>query len=310
MSMPAAPQDAGTVPVRVQVIDMDPFALDLVVPTYLPIRDLSARLARDAGLGGYWEDGTRRIFWVRARGRVLQDEEKLQDLGIVPHELLHLLPQPPAGSGVQERPPEYPQNKGYAAGGNAALVGGLAQMGVWAFAWTMALSLNQGFLVSFLPAIALALHVTSFSRHIFGGEGTAVRIPIAGLGIYFPMMGIVLISSWIWAGIEPMAMFAPLVLGVFGGMIGVLMSWLAWYGAVEPLPERTAAHVLAEEQEAVYACGICGLDVPPDVRTDCMYRCGRVFHTGCYQARQSVWNKEGCAVCGWVPGQGAQPGVA
>ena len=112
------PRDAGTVPVHVQVIDMKPFSLDLVVPTYLPARDLTQRVARDAGLGAYWPDGTRREYWLRARGRLLQAEEKLQDLGVVPYELLHLLPQPPPGSGLEERPPEYPVNKGYAAAGN------------------------------------------------------------------------------------------------------------------------------------------------------------------------------------------------
>jgi len=308
--MPAAPQDAQTVPVRVQIIELEPFALDLVIPSYLTVKDLSHRVAQDAGLGAFWEDGTRRIYWLRARGRVLQDHEKLQELGIVPHELLHLLPQPPVGSGVQERPPEYPENKGYAAGGNLALVGGIGQMAIWAGAWVMALSVDQSIIVAFLPAVAMALHVTSFARHIFGGVGSAVRIPAAGLAIYMPVMIMVMLASWLWAGIAPLDMFGPLVLGVFGGFFGVLLAWLAWYGPVEALPERTIAHVLAEEQEAVYSCGICGLDVPPDVRSDCIYQCGRVFHSGCYAARQSVWNKEGCAVCGWMPGQGAAPGAA
>src|SRR5689334_10487542 len=91
---PLAPQDAGTVPVRVQVIDLEPFALDMVVPTYLPAKDLTQRVARDAGLGAYWPDGTRRLFYLRARGRLLGEEEKLQDLGVIPYELLHLLPEP------------------------------------------------------------------------------------------------------------------------------------------------------------------------------------------------------------------------
>src|SRR5688572_11896464 len=107
----AMPQDAQSVPVRVQVIDLEPFALDMVVPTYLPARDLTQRVARDAGLGAYWPDGTRRMFYLRARGRLLAEDERLQDLGVVAYELLHLLPQPPEGSGLEERPPEYPPNR-------------------------------------------------------------------------------------------------------------------------------------------------------------------------------------------------------
>ena len=73
------PRDAGTVPVHVQVIDLEPFALDMVVPTFIPVSDLTQRVARDAGLGAFWEDGTRRHFYLRARGRLLQDHEKLEE---------------------------------------------------------------------------------------------------------------------------------------------------------------------------------------------------------------------------------------
>ena len=135
-------QGAATVPIRLQVIDMEPFALDLEVPAYLAVGDLTHRLATDAGLAPHWEDGTRRTFFLRARGRVLQPEEKLQDLGIVPFELLHLLPQPPVGSGVQERPPEYPELAGYAAGGKLQLLGGFVQLLFWFFLWAFAISLS------------------------------------------------------------------------------------------------------------------------------------------------------------------------
>ncbi|MDI6772700.1 MAG: hypothetical protein QME77_08970, partial [bacterium] len=53
-----------TVTVRVQVIDMNSFTLDLQVPTYLPARDLTQRIARDAGLDAYWDDGRRRLYWL------------------------------------------------------------------------------------------------------------------------------------------------------------------------------------------------------------------------------------------------------
>ena len=50
--------DSQTVTVRVQVIDMESFTLDLRVPNYLPARDLTQRIARDAGLEAHWADGT------------------------------------------------------------------------------------------------------------------------------------------------------------------------------------------------------------------------------------------------------------
>jgi len=296
------PQQAGTVWVRIQVIDMTPSTLDLEVPLYISVKDLTQRVAVDSGLGAYWEDGTRRIFYLRARGRVLGPDEKLQELGIVPYELMHLLPQPPAGSGVQERPPEYPAGRGYSAKGNLMMVGGLAQMAGWAGLWLVGLSYDHGVVMSTLPAIALGLHVTSFARHMWGGNAKVFKIPVTGVLLYLPLFGVVTALSWAWSGAEPKAMVGTVMLGFIGGLSGVLMSWLAWFGAVEPLPDRTVAHAVAAEQQAVYQCGICGLDVPPDVRADCVHRCGRVFHSGCYAARQAVWNNPGCAVCGWVPG--------
>ena len=79
----AGPADAGTVQIRVQVVDVDPAALDMIVPTYIAAKDLSQRIARDANLGAYWPDGSRRDFWIRARGRILNSEEKLDELGVV-----------------------------------------------------------------------------------------------------------------------------------------------------------------------------------------------------------------------------------
>src|SRR5690606_8320968 len=64
-SMSVAAPQAGTVQLHVQVLDVEPFSLDVELPTYLPARDLTQRVARDAGLGAYWEDGTRRRFWLR-----------------------------------------------------------------------------------------------------------------------------------------------------------------------------------------------------------------------------------------------------
>ena len=298
----AAPQDAGTVPVRVQVIDLEPFALDLVVPTYLTAGDLTQRVARDAGLGAYWEDGTRRLFWLRARGRVLNDDERLDDLGIVPHELLHLLPQPPQGAGVEERPPEYPENKGYAAAGNLNVVLSLGILGAWTAGWSLALLVSHTLLVATLPALALALLATSFARHLLGGEGSSFKVPLVGLAVTFPLLALALLPALAVGGAEPLELALLLVPALVCGLLGVVLGWLAWYGAVEPLPEKVAAQVAQAEAQAVYQCGICGLPVGPDVRAECRFACGQVFHAGCYQARLSVSSGSGCGVCGYQPG--------
>ena len=75
--------EAQTIQVRVQVIDVQPSTLDLVLPAFLPVNDLVQRIARDAGLESFTEDGRRRSFWLRARGgRVMEPEETLSDLQV------------------------------------------------------------------------------------------------------------------------------------------------------------------------------------------------------------------------------------
>ncbi|MEC8424617.1 MAG: EsaB/YukD family protein, partial [Myxococcota bacterium] len=125
---PQQPQVQQTVRVRVQVIDLESFTLDLIVPTYLPARDLTQRVARDAGLEAYWPDGRRRLYWLRARGRLLGDEDKLEQLGVVDGELVYLLPEPPSGSGVVEQTPDHPENRGYAGKGVFALLGSISSL--------------------------------------------------------------------------------------------------------------------------------------------------------------------------------------
>ena len=57
------------------------------------------------------------------------------------------------------------------------------------------------------------------------------------------------------------------VSGLAWGMVGVMLGWLAWWGAVDPLPERPDDDLAVEEVAAVVDCGLCGQDVAPDVRT-------------------------------------------
>ena len=305
--MSQQPGDAGTVQVRVQVIDLEPFALDLVVPTYLPTRDLTTRIARDAGLGAYWEDGTRRSFYLRARGRLLTDDERLDSLGIVHNELLHLLPQPPIGSGVMERAPEYPPNKGYAGAGWLNVINSLFFLLLWTTGWGIALTVSHtgvfgNILTGVLPALGLSLLSVTFSRHLWGGPGKAVKIPIVGLVIYFSLLVMAGVPAVLIAHATPQELATSLVPAALSGIFGVILGWLAWYGAVEPLPK-----ILPQHQQKgplvvqTVPCGICGLPVTPDVKADCKYACGRSFHVGCYKARESVNRTDACSVCGYRP---------
>jgi hypothetical protein len=294
------PRDAGTVPVHVQVIDLKPFSLDLVVPTYLPARDLTQRVARDAGLGAYWPDGTRREYWLRARGRLLEPEEKLQDLGVVPYELLHLLPQPPPGSGLEERPPEYPVNKGYAAAGNLNVVIGLVAVFLWTALWAASLTIEHGVVHGLLPGVGLSLLTVSLARHLWGGVGSQIRIPVTAFLLFAPLL--------VLAGVPALLGGAPfsdlgLSLGsaFIGGAFGILLGWLAWYGAVEPLPAVVLQEVKQAEARVTWPCGICGGAVTADVKAECAFACGRVFHQGCYTAKNALGDGKTCAVCGFVP---------
>lgn len=298
--MLGAPREAGTVPVQVQVIDLQPFKLDMVVPDYLPARDLTQRVARDAGLGAYWEDGTRRKYYLRARGRLLRDDEKLKDLGVIPGELVHLLPQPPDGSGLDERPPEYPANKGYAGAGNLNVFGSLVVMLAWTAGWAIAMSAGATVLLGLIPGVALSLLATSFARHLWGGVGSQIRIPLTGFLVFIAML--VLAGLFAWPlGADPTELLVAIGAAFIGGGFGILLGWLAWYGAVEPLPKVTQAEVKEGEAMVTWPCAICGGPVTAEIKAECVYKCGRVFHAGCYQAKQALGDGSTCAVCGFRP---------
>jgi len=295
------PREAGTVPVHVQVIDLQPFSLDMTVPTYLPARDLTQRVARDAGLGAYWEDGTRRKFYLRARGRLLDDGEKLDELGVIPYELVHLLPQPPEGSGLEERPPEYPANRGYAGAGNLSAFVSLVVVLLWSALWAVALSERPSVVVGLLPGVALSLLVTSFARHLWGGVGSRIRIPITGLVLYVVLLVLTALFA-VPLGAQPLSSLAvAMATALIGGAFGVLLGWLAWYGAVEPLPSVTQKEVQEGEARVTWPCGICGGAVTVDVKAECRFQCGRVFHVGCYNAKAALGDGSTCAVCGFQP---------
>lgn len=307
----AGSSDAGTVNVRVQVVDVESAALDLVVPTYLPAKDVTQRIARDASLGAYWPDGSRRTFWLRARGRLLGEEERLQDLGIVPGELIHILPQPPEGSSVIERPPEYPHTTGYRGGNIVVMIASALLMlvfaGFWGVALLVELDVASAIGLGGIPAIALALLAVSTARHLWGPPGSSIKIPLTALGLFVPVFALTFAPSFMF-GTDSTNLVIALVAGLLLGLCGLFMGWLAWFGAVEPLPERVeslndGAGAVAQAQVA--QCAICGQDVDlgdASTRQDCVYQCGRVFHQGCYRARAAIAPEGQCAVCGYQPG--------
>ncbi len=293
-------KDQQTVQVRVQVIDMNSFTLDLRVPTYLPARDLTQRIARDAGLDAYWPDGRRRLYWLRARGRLLQDGENLGDLGVINGELVYLLPEPPAGSGVLEQPPDYPENRGYAGKGTAPLLGSVFTILLWGLGWGAALSVERTAWTVMLPGLGMGLLCCAFARHAWGGQGSAPRVAATGMILFLFVLVLTFLAPVLITGEDWRAVYSQSVSGLITGMVGVMVGWLAWWGPVEPLPPlqlQQAAPV--SEVAAVVPCGICGGNVTVDVRMECSYGCGRYFHTGCYKAKMSVYRGDPrmCGVC-------------
>ena len=292
--------DASVVQLRVQVVDLKPRTLDLQVPTYLRAGDLTQRIAQDAGLEAKWADNKRRLFWLRARGRLLRDDETLADLGVVNNELVYLLPEPPHGSGVVENPPDYPETHDYSGAGWLTLAGSFVGVTAWALVWGIALTSDRGLLITTLPGLALGFLCTSMARHAWGGVASRVRIAATAMVLPPVITFTAFLTPVIVNGARFLDVYADSLPGFILGIVGVFFGWLAWWGAVEALPPR---EVQVVEQQAitiaVVPCGICGQGVNPDVRAECQYACGQVFHAGCYRAKLAVQrgDKAKCAVC-------------
>lgn len=292
-------QAATTVQVKVQVVDLQSKNLHLQVPTYLPAKDLTQRVARDAGLPDYWEDGSRRLYWLRARGRVLGANETLGDLGVVRGELVHLLPVPLDVTQVREQHPDYPEERGYFAKGKVALAVNIVVVLVWAVGWGIALGARRSAGVVLLPGLAMGLFSVSLARHLFGGQGWRSRV--AATGIPIAVAGTALASMVaLFSGVAPGEFIQQAAPGLVAAFVGVLFGWLAWWGAVEPLKKLPKPIEQVEEESEDPACHLCGLGVQLDVRMSCPYGCGKQFHTGCHRACKAVYrgDRAMCEVCG------------
>ncbi|MEM6929659.1 MAG: EsaB/YukD family protein [Myxococcota bacterium] len=230
--------DLPSIAVHLHVIDDESRRLPLTVPAYLPVRDLTTRLARDAGLEAYWPDGRRRHFALRARGRVLLPDETLRDLGVVQQEVLHLLPEPRAGAGIHEVPwaptahEDPPDRRRWAS--VAASVLGLAGL---AAGHALAVSVSQSVLTQGLGALGVGLLATGLARRLTGPPGAARRVLGLASAIALPVAGLAALGSLAadldW-GLRTLGWIAALL----GTLLGLLVGWLAWHEAVEPLPTR------------------------------------------------------------------------
>jgi len=176
---------------------------------------------------------------------------------------------------------------------------------IWTLAWGVALAEARTSWTLSLPAIAIGLFTSSFARHAWSGRANRVRVALTSLAVTVPCIVLALALAASLSGDPVAEVFKEGFASLVFGMIGVSFGWLAWWGAVEPLPDRKVTEEqAAEETVAVVDCGLCGQVVQPDVRAECVYRCGRFFHTGCLRARISVYTGEDdqCAVCGVAVG--------
>ena len=287
---------------KIQVVDMEPRKIDIRVPQYIPVSDLSQRIVRDANLQTHWPDGFRRKYFVRARGRMLQEHETLQNIGLVNGELVYLLPDPDPRKGVLERNPEYPEIKPYLGQGIPQLVMFLLQVFFFSFLWGVSLTGSQHWTVMTLPSLGVAVLCVNFARHAWGGQGFQSKIGITAIVLYLialipPLFAPILQSGFALGDFLPQ--FLP---GAILGFAGVIVSWFAWWGPVEPLIQQ-AVQKQREDQHSLHLnnCGICQDTIQSDVDVTCPFNpnCARHFHSGCLQARQGVYQGDlrACPVC-------------
>jgi hypothetical protein len=139
------------------------------------------------------------------------------------------------------------------------------------------------------------------ARHLWGGAGSRLRIPFTGVMVYTLVAALTLVPTMVFAPLSGQQKAIIAALAFVAGLFGAIIAWLAWYGAVESLPKITRREAQDAQAALQFPCGICGGPVSEDVKADCVYKCGRVFHVGCYQTRQSMGTGAACAVCGFTP---------
>lgn len=289
--------------VRVQVIDAQPSILSTTVATYLPMDQLTQLIARESGLQAFWPNGVRRLYWLRARGRLLKPNETLAEVGVVGDELVYLLPQPPPDMAAYEQSPDYPEWHPYLGQRYPVLFLGLFGVVFWGLGWALLMQYDPSWWMLFLPGFGFGVLNVHFARHIWGGRASHVRILITASVFMFIVvlmsMSFVLILPFEWGDTSGLDFFKKMLPGLISALIAVMVTYLAWWGPVEPLTIGPKAAEEERKEDALPICGICGTGVEADVQTRCQYSCARIFHTGCYSQvlRNYRDDPRFCAVC-------------
>ena len=290
---------------RIQVIDQHPQQIDVSVPQYIPVSDLSQRVIRDAGMQSHWVNKLRRHYYIFARGRMLDASETLESIGLIDGEVIYLLPQPDARVGVVEQNPEYPEVKPYLGQGIQQLLLTLGALLSFSFLWGMALTAEQSMLLTILPSLGLSTLCVGVARHAWGGWAFNIRVGGTALILYLVALMPPLFAPVLITGMELgefIRIFAP---GIFLGFAGLMISWLAWWGPVEPLNrQRVQEQRQADEEQPLPICGICQRGVEPEyqvLNVQCHVCQGQqnIFHKGCLTAKYNSNTRDPrlCPVC-------------
>ena len=287
---------------RIQVIDIEPRQLDVTVPRYIPVSDLSQRVVRDAGMQSHWANRFRRHYYIHARGRMLDHSETLESVGLVDGELIYLLPQPDAQLGVLEQNPAYPEVKPYLGQGLVQLMLTLLAVLVFSFLWGMALSVEQSVWTAVLPSLGLASLCVAVARHAWGGWAFNMRVGTTAFVLYLIALLPPLFAPTVLADVELSEFILTLAPGIALGLAGLIFSWIAWWGPVEPLNRRSVEQQRDSEQaSALPLCAICQRGVEPEFQATCVYggACQKVVHKGCLAAKQAGFQGDPrlCPVC-------------
>ena len=203
---------------RIQVIDRQPQQIDVTVPQYIPVSDLSQRVIRDAGLQSHWANRLRRHYYIFARGRMLDASETLENVGLVDGEVIYLLPQPDTQLGVVEQNPEYPDVKPYMGQGIVQLLFSLSGVLMFSFLWGMALSAQQNWIVTILPSLGLSALCVAVARHAWGGWAFSLRVGGTALILYIIALLPPLFAPTMLSGLEMGVFIRSFVPGIILGM--------------------------------------------------------------------------------------------
>ena len=285
----------NTVLLRVQVIDMEPKKLDLRLPIFLKASDVSQRIAREAGLQAFWPDNTRKLYALRARGRLLHPNETLGDLRIMDNELLYILPQIRSNT-LKEQFPEYPEETNYAAGALSILCIQIFFIFFLSVNWGLSITEQFHWAAQLFPSLSIGVLCIAFARHAWGGKAMRTKVVLSAFVLYL----MALVSCFLVSLVVPTeeGFLNRMFPGVITGIVAMLIGWMSWWGAVEALVRKKVEQKQETNKPVNHRCGVCGGTIAKNVLkySPC---CRRYFHTGCYIAAQDAYRGPigFCPVC-------------